>query len=172
MIKQKRVYIIKWTLLIMLLLFISVLIYSFILYNGAETVKNLGKQESKNKIYLNTDIVSIENIEQFNGDQPYHIIYGVDKDNQGLIAIVPFRSAEDKIKVIKEFDIVNKDIIYQEWQEDCGRCEMIKVVPGVVDKQIVWELTYKDELDRYIFEYLSIYSGEQYEKMILTERFN
>lgn len=161
----------KWIALLSLLCVIIAIIYSTFLYLDIEKSKVKGMDSSEKRVYQETDILIIDKIEPFYGEESYHIVTGKDENKQAFIAFVPLTSVKEKIKVVNQADIISKDTIYNDWNKNCSKCKMIKMTPGIIEDEMIWEITYRDALNRYVLEYLFIYDGKQYERLRFTERF-
>lgn len=162
--------IIKWMLIGLSLLLVVVFIYSAMIYKEIEENKKRGMPETEERVKQETDLTEIEKIESFNGAESYHVVYGVDKDEVKVILLVALNTEEDIITINQE-EIISQEKIQEQWTKRCSKCKMIKITPGIVDEEIVWELTYRDEVGHYVLEYLSIIDGEQIERLRFTERF-
>lgn len=161
----------KWLFLFFLLLMIIAIVYSVLLYRDLEKSKTRGMSQTEQRIYKETDITKVEDIDFFYSNESYHVVYGTDKEKHKLIAFVPLKSKKQDIKTINQDEIISKETVHKQWKKSCTECKMIKITPGIVDENKVWELTYRDELNRYVLEFLSISDGKQYERLRFAERF-
>jgi uncharacterized protein YpmB len=166
----KKVFI--WGSIILLILFISAVVYSIFLYQDIMESKTAGFTETESQILNATTLVSIDKIEQFNGDESYHVVFGKNEANEQKIIFYPLEGNEKNLTVLDESEIISEQTITSSWQDACSGCELIKAVPAIKDENILWEVTYTDESDRYILDYLSIYDGTRYEQYRFTQMFN
>lgn len=162
----------KWLFLISIIVLVVALIYSSLLYRDVEKSKKRGMPASENRVYQETELIEIDEIETFYGEKSFHVVYGIDKGKHNKIAFVPLNESEEDIVTVDEADIISKDAIQDQWKKSCAKCKMIKIIPGIVDDNVVWELTYRDEVDHYVLEFLSASDGKQLERLRFTERFN
>lgn len=167
--KVKKIFI--WTSIILLVLFISAAAFSIYLYQDIVGSKTEGYAETESQILDATSLVSIDNIEQFNGSEAYHVVFGENEANERKIIFYPLEGNEKNLTVIDQSEIVSEETILNQWEEICSECEFIKAVPAIIDENVLWELTYIDESDRYILDYVSIYNGERYEQYRFTQMF-
>jgi uncharacterized protein YpmB len=160
-----------WGSVILLLLLIAALVYSIFLYQEIMESRTDGFAETEEQIMDATSLVSIEKIEQFNGADAYHIVFGENEANEKKIIFYPLEGNEKNLTVLDQSEIVSEETILNEWQKSCSACEFIKAVPAIVEDQVLWELTYIDESERYILDYVSIYDGTRYEQYRFTQMF-
>lgn len=161
----------KWLFFIFLIIMVVALVYSVFLYRDVEKSKKRGMPVTEERVYEETDLVKIEEIDSFYAEQSYHAVSGADKNNHKKIVFVPLNESDKDIVTIDQAEIMSKEKIQNQWKKSCRECKMIKITPGIIDDDIVWELTYRDESDHYVLEFLSISDGKQYERLSFTERF-
>lgn len=157
---------------ILLILLISAGIYSVFLYQDIMESKTEGFAETESRILEATSLVFIDKIEQFNGSEAYQVVFGKNETNENKIIFYPLEGSEKNLTVLDESEIISKETILKSWEEACGQCDFIKAVPAMKDENILWEVTYTDESDRYVLDYLSIYDGSRYERYRFTQMFN
>lgn len=153
-----------WSTVLFLIVLISCIIYMVFLYIDLKDSKTAGFEETKKQILSNTSITSIEEIEQFNGNEAYHVIYGKNKDNDGKIIFYPLKGKEKNLTTIDQTEIITKKQVLSQWKEQCKGCELVKIVPALVKDKALWEITYNDKSDRYVLDYVSLYDGSRYEQ--------
>lgn len=134
------------------------------LYLDLMDSKTAGIEETKKQILNNTSITSIEKVEQFNGAEAYHVIYGKNKKGEGKIIFYPIKGKEKDLTTIDQSEIIPEKQVLSQWEEQCNGCKLINIVPALVKDESLWEITYKDQSDRYVFDYLSLYDGSRYEQ--------
>ncbi|HLR66299.1 cell wall elongation regulator TseB-like domain-containing protein [Virgibacillus alimentarius] len=161
----------KWGFWILCLFLLVGLIYSIYLYHSIQKSKVAGFAETKEKILEETDLVSIDEIERFNGEQAFHILFGKTEEGKNKIVFFPLKKKEKKVKIIDKSKIVPKEKILNQWNSECKDCKMIKIKPAMVKDKPLWELTYIDSTDRYALDYLSIYDGSHYEQYRFKKMF-
>ncbi|MBM7598386.1 uncharacterized protein YpmB [Virgibacillus halotolerans] len=153
-----------WSLIIILIILIIGFIYAVFLYYDVKGSKTEGFAETEKQILNATSITKIDKIEQFNGDEAYHVIFGKDNKDEKKIIFYPLKGKEKNLTTIKQADIVSEDQIVNDWKAQCEQCKLVKVVPALVDDKALWEITYSDESGRYVLDYLSLYDGSRYEQ--------
>src|SRR5690625_7399744 len=83
----------------------------------------------------------------------------IGETNEGdkQVAFVPLLNKEKELTVIEQQEIVSRESVKKQWYNECEDCDFIKITPGIIDDEPVWELTYVNEMDHYVIEYRSIY---------------
>lgn len=153
-----------WSSVLFLIVLISCIIYALFLYLDLMDSKTAGFEETKNQILSNTSITSIEKIEQFNGNEAYHVVYGENKDKEEKIIFYPLKGKEKNLTTIDQTEIFTKKQVLSQWKEQCNGCELVKIVPALVEDKALWEITYSDKSDRYVLDYISLYDGSPFEQ--------
>lgn len=161
----------RWMIYGLLIFMFICLIAAYILYYQINQAKTAGFSDVKKQVLSETEIVEIDSIERFHGDDAYYIVYGKTSDDDKKIAFVPFVESEEVLQIIDQTDIISKDDMISNWRKNCDNCQLTKVVPGIVDDELIWEITYRDQSKRFVFEYVSIYDGTSHEKFRFTQLF-
>src|SRR5690625_115594 len=161
----------KWAIYSILCVMLICLIVVIVLYIQIEKNKKAGFSETKTQVLAETDLTDIDKVERFHGEDAYHIVYGQTSEGDKQVVFVPFTDDEKEMLTVDQADMINKEAIEAQWSEQCDQCHLIKTIPGILDDDFVWELTYIDESDRYIFEYFSLSNGEPYEMFSLKRLF-
>lgn len=118
-----------------------------------------------------SDIENITRLDYFTDEETYDIVYGTDANDQSYIAMNPSGNEdEEKLTVIKQDDVISKDRIEEDWQSNCDGCTLKKSGPAIIDEEALWELTYLDQEEKYIMEYISLEDGSTYEKFRLNKK--
>lgn len=162
----------KWTIIILSLLLIVGLIYGIYLYHTIEKSKVAEFAETEEKILQNTEIKKINAVDRFDGKTAFHILSGETKDGNKKIAFFPLNGKKKELTVIDESEIIPRQSMREQWNNQCKGCEFIKISPAMVNDEPLWELTYIDQSNRYILDYLSIYDGSRYEQFRFKQMFN
>ena len=160
-----------WSLVIVLIILIASFIYGVFIYLDLKDSKTAGFEETKKQILNATSITEIEKIEQFNGEEAYHVIYGKNEKDEKKLIFYPLKGKEKNLTTINQSDIISKEQMLQEWRAQCKGCKLVKIVPALVDKKALWEITYNDQSNKYVLDYLSIYDGSRYEQYRLKRMF-
>lgn len=129
--------------------------------------KEDGFADSEEMVLQNTDLTEVTKIEKFNGNEPYHIVYGHTNENESKLVFVPLKK-DGELKIIKESKIISKNEMEERLYSSCKSCRLIKITPAIIDNRLLWEVTYKDSRNRYVFDYRLIDKGELFEQFKLS----
>lgn len=161
-----------WTLIILGVLFISAVIYAIFLYMDLNEKRTAGFSETTREVLSQTSITEITNIETFNGEAAYHVVQGINESGEEKLIFYPLEGNEKTLKTVDIEDIMPKQAVHKQWNSDCNSCQLIKITPALIEEEVLWELTYYDENNRYVFDYVSIYDGSPYEEIRYLRMFN
>lgn len=156
----------KWLIVLCSILIIGIMIYSVSLYYSILNNKETGFQKSEQIILEQTKLTSVNKVERFHGDTSYHVITGRAKDGDTYFAFLPIakKHKKQKITLVNHANIMPRSQVKDDWLKSCQTCHFIRISPGLIDDQPVWEMTYKDQSLRYVFDYLSMYDGKSIEQ--------
>lgn len=154
---------------------ITCLIYIVYLYNAIQTGKTKGFTETEEYILANTDLVNIEAIEPFYDQHTYHVVFGMTKDEEQQIIFIPINDETDNatsdITVVDQSDIIPKEQVLQQVNDQCQKCKIMQVQPAIIDENPLWEITYRDTSNRFILDYISMYDGSRFEQLRFKQMF-
>jgi len=151
----------------MSLLIIGYLTY---LYLDIQAEKTIDFSNTKERVLAETNITNIETIERYHEKEYYHIVYGFADDHTEYIVFVP-QSGEYDMTVVQVDDIINEEAIMAQWEKTCQACTFIRLTPALLEDEVLWEITYVNDTDKYIFEYYTINDGQLYEQIKLLKIF-
>lgn len=156
------------------LLLVSSIVYSIFLFQHIEETKLNDFETTEEIIYALTDITSIHQAVHFQEATGYHIVSGIDQMNKELLVFVPLIETVSKkdIIVVEKDTILSQEQIESKWAEKCTDCILTGSSPAMINKNPLWELTYKDESNRYVIEYISLKDGSVYEQLRLIRKYN
>jgi len=160
---------VKWTIIIALIVLIVVSIYLTWIYKEAMATKETDFDKTKNRVIKQTDIRTIDTIENSTAEKPMHVVFG--KTNKGKEKIAFVSLKDKKIKVIDATSIVKAEEIQSIVQNDCSDCKVIKVTPVLLESKPLWEATYKKSNHSYVFEYFNINDASKEERFQLKQNF-
>ncbi|HIS29177.1 MAG TPA: DUF5590 domain-containing protein [Candidatus Avamphibacillus intestinigallinarum] len=160
---------VKWTIAIVLILFIISAIYLTWVYNEAMAIKETDFDKTKNRVMKQTDIHTIDHIENATAEKQMHTVFG--KTNKGKEKMAFVSLKDKKIKVIDATSIIKREEIQSIVQNDCSSCKVIKITPVLLESKPVWEATYKKSNQSYVFEYFDIYDASIKERFQLKQNF-
>lgn len=162
----------KWVIVGIILVLISCFIYLFFLYSDIQQYRSENYQDSKEEVLEKTNVSKIENVTGYNGGHQFHVVFGKTKDGENKMVFVPLDNKEKKLTVIDVSKTIKKQQIKEQWQQQCENCELINITVAMENNEPLWEVTYVDDSDRYIFDYLSIYDGTRIQQYRLKSIFH
>lgn len=174
--RQKKFTLNKGIILIIAIIVITLItIFSYYLYNIQKNHEIVFDESSK-MIIKETDMVKITNMYVSQEESLYHIFTGETKTEEEVISSIRLRKDKDlspkNIKTHKSTDMVSEKAILNKWLDTCNQCEKVKIQPAIIDKELLWEITYTDGDDRYVFAYYLMKNGTKYEEVKLKRNFN
>ncbi|GAB3066205.1 cell wall elongation regulator TseB-like domain-containing protein [Virgibacillus ainsalahensis] len=163
---------VKWSLLAIAIFALICLIFAIFLYKDIQKDENSAYAETEAQLLGATSLTEVSKIEQFNGSEAYHVVFGKNEDNEEKIIFYPLAGREKNLTTIDRNEIIPEEEIQSQWSEQCNGCELIEIVPALDDGNELWEITYYDEANNYVFAYVSIYDGAQHKQYRLNSMFN
>ncbi|AXI09328.1 hypothetical protein CV093_11060 [Oceanobacillus sp. 143] len=161
----KRNWLIKG-LITILVIAVACLIYALFLYNNLYESKVEGFAETKKQILAQTAITEVDKIERYNGDSPYHVVYGKNKENEEKIIFYPLNGKEKNLTTVDQADIILEQQILNAWKNQCNHCELVHISPALMDQEPLWEIAYyEDNKSRYVLDYLSMDDASRKEQL-------
>ncbi|WP_226666834.1 DUF5590 domain-containing protein [Metabacillus litoralis] len=168
----------KKTIITLVIIFILIITSIWVfgsIYNTARNQYKENHQSSKELAMEKADLTTVESINTFNGNQKYHVISGENAKNEEVYVWIPQPQKENN----KENDIV-KNIVVEKHSSGVTRDEAIQVVQNeykvkkLINVQLgmdegipIWEVKYKDQSDRYTFDFVHFSNGEIIKHMAL-----
>lgn len=162
----------RWTLIIIAILIIGCFIYGIFLYKDIQQSKTESYPKAVDEVLQETDVETISDVTHFYGEETYYVVYGVTADQEEKIVFVPEKGEDNAVTILDIADIMASEEVTSLWQSECNNCELIKIVPAMIDSETLWEITYRDESDRYVIDYVSIYDGASFEQYRFRQMFN
>lgn len=161
-----------WSSILLLVIILACVIYAVYLYNHLYDSKTAGFDQTSEQILNQTSITEIEKIEQYNGSAPYHVIFGLNEANEEELIFYPVEGQVKDLTTINGSEILAEEDVLNLWQTKCNECELVKINPALENDEPLWEITYHDNNNRYVMEYLSIYNGTPVESYHFKKMFN
>ena len=81
----------------------------------------------------------------------------------------------DKEKVIDQTlisDVYPEETLKEKVSQFCEDCRFISIQPAYLDSKKVYEVKYKDNATRYVYDYYDLMTGEHVETLKLNQKFN
>jgi len=155
-----------------MLLLLTVIISSYLiyLYVYIQSEKTIDFEQTKQKVLSETLMTEIIDIKRFHGEQYYHIVFGTDELRNDYIAFVE-QSDDADIIYVNTVDVFSEEYMIHQWEIDCESCQLVRIIPAIIDDNLLWEITYIDESEKYVMDYYSIDRGELHERIKLLQIF-
>lgn len=166
----KRIWYISGFILFSIL-FISAVVYGIFLYVDLVEQRTKAHERTERALLEQTALEQVEKIENFHGDEPYHIVYGRNEQGTEQLIFYPLEGTEKTLTIVDMDEILPESAMIGMWQTECDGCEFVKITPALLDDKILWELVYYDAENRYVLDYRSIYDGTPYEQISFASRF-
>ncbi|MBP1949591.1 cell wall elongation regulator TseB-like domain-containing protein [Virgibacillus litoralis] len=161
----------KWVFAVTLLILIACFIYGIYLYNAIQQDKTSSFEDVKDEVMAETEIVTIDKVKRFHGDKAYYIIYGETNNNKQKIIYYPFSKNIEDITIVDKSEIISEESIRKGWNESCKNCNLFDITPALVGDKPSWEITFTDDSNRYVIDYLSIYDSTRIEQFRFNHMF-
>lgn len=110
-----------------------------------------------------TPLDTAERVELSHGEQSFRIVFGEDESGQSLIAWVGEETASEEIHYAYVDEGETEAEIIHAWQEANPQGKLIRIVPGQLKEQYVWEVLYEvqqEEGTRRYYDYYRFEDGE------------
>lgn len=152
----------KWSFLVGGILFIIALTLAVWVYAEANQDHTAGNERATQLALENTNMTSINEVNVYYGDQTVHIVEG--SLSNGKPALVYVQLAEKKIvTIINSDEFLSLKEFKTQWKQECGECSFKNVKYALEESQPVFEITYVDEHNRYVFDYFKV-NGEPFDQ--------
>ncbi|WIF96355.1 MULTISPECIES: cell wall elongation regulator TseB-like domain-containing protein [Pontibacillus] len=142
-----------------------VLGYLGYLYYVIQDDKTASFNPSKEIAQAETSLTSVNSVSRYHGMHQYDIVAGVDDNGEKGMAFIPVTEGNEKEEVIYVTgqEITSKETMQRLWSDQCMSCTFIEIKPAIHQDVPLWEITYKDEDNRYVFDYYKMENGKRYE---------
>src|SRR5699024_3218084 len=104
------------------------------------------KDEVIEFVKKSSEIKQVTDVDYFDDEETYDIIYGKDVNDKKYFAIKPnYNQDKEKLIKLKQDDVLSKENNEQKWQSDCKDCTLKKAGVAMLDDEVLRELTYLDK---------------------------
>ncbi|WP_010530796.1 DUF5590 domain-containing protein [Lentibacillus jeotgali] len=152
----------KWGLGIVIFLTVTFLAFGIYLYQAVEGNRTAAFEQIQTKLLEETKLNSISNIERYHGENAYYTVYGKTNANDDVIVFYPFDGNSSNIIRVNQSEIIAEKKIEENWYNQCNTCTLFDIKPAVISNdgnQPAWEITYENNQNQYVMEYLSFQDG-------------
>lgn len=168
--KKEKPHLLKWGVLISGLIFILLLLSVIYLYVNVMQEKSTGFNQAKQTALDETELVEVEDVQRFHGDEAYFVVSGHDTNDQPLFVFVPFEE-ESSIMTVDQPQTYTKEKVENDWKENCPTCSLTAITPGIIEETAVWEINYRPNKDTQIYEYITMEDRDLLEQLRFKKHF-
>jgi len=170
-IEPSRFRFVIWGIGILLLLTLGLLLY---LYLTVMQGKTETYPQSEKIAIEETPIEKVSTVYRYHGAARYDIVAGVESNGEEGFAFIPKSTSKQdtqqlETSYISRQNTISKDQILSQWRNECQGCEFIEITPAMDDQKPLWELTYMDAQNRYVFDYYYMKNAKKYEQFRLKQ---
>ncbi|WP_217585458.1 DUF5590 domain-containing protein [Lentibacillus saliphilus] len=169
--KHVLFYWLKWIGISGVILAIGLIIYGMVTIHQIQAERDAGFAKTEETVIEKTDIVSVEHIDVFHEAISYHIVFGTTERGNDKVVFVPINDSDADMMTFNRTDMMTEQDIEKEWNETCQSCELLDIQAAMIESNPLWELTYKDEHDRHVLDYVSMQDGQRYEQLRFKRNF-
>lgn len=156
-----------------IIFFLVLLVFMIWFYNQIKASKTGGFMEVEALVLEGTIVSSVDEVFYFQGDKAYFILYGRDAEDKKWIVFNEAGNQDpNNMLLFAGSDLFTGEEIERFWQANCANCHLKNSGPAMLNKTPLWEITYLDESNRYVMEYISLLDQKVYEKLILQLKYN
>lgn len=173
---RQKTFFIDWKKLIAIIVILFVvawIVYFSFFYRSIMQSKTEGFEQTE-KIVSEALQMKVEEIYHFQEEEAYHILFTTDDQNKKWFVFVPLSKEikKENFIVLEADNVLSKSTIESNWKKSCTNCELVMSKPAMIDNIPLWELTYKDEANRYVIEYVTLRDGTTYEQLRLKLKYS
>ena|SRR5690625_1473150 len=157
-------------ILLVLLILLGIIFYGIYLYRYIESSRVDGLEVTKTDMIQSGQLADVTELYHFQDKEAYHILIGIDKNQKEKILFVPL-DQDKEVTSLDTDDLLSKEQVKQNIVNDCQLCNITSITPAMVDNKPLWEITYFDEKDRYVIDYLSMDDGSRFEQLRMYRKY-
>ncbi|MCA1009437.1 DUF5590 domain-containing protein [Halobacillus halophilus] len=152
----------KWTFIIagvLLLLSGALVVWMYVSIN-----KDLhAGEDAARKMALNrTEIATVEEVSIYHGKSRVHIVKGKNQDGKDGLVFIDL-SKNEILNEQMNLEMITESKLRQSWRADCQNCTFKNIQLGYEEENPVYEITYVDTQNRYVFDYFNL-NGERFDQ--------
>ncbi|RWZ60295.1 hypothetical protein EQV77_03100 [Halobacillus fulvus] len=151
----------KWLFLSVGVLLLLGLVFAIWMYAEISQDRIAGYDPAAQIAMDETPLASVDEVTAYYGDQTVHIVQGQLEEGDPAVIYVDVE-AESVLEMITE-DALTLEEFTTAWQQACGNCSFEHVQYGYEEQQPVFEVTYVDDQNRYVFDYFQL-NGESFDQ--------
>ncbi|UOR12488.1 cell wall elongation regulator TseB-like domain-containing protein [Halobacillus amylolyticus] len=138
------------------------------MYVQIEDKQTEGFTEAKNLAVSETKMTEVTDVLSYNGEIPIHIVRGLNGNDEELVTFINLEKKE-VLTTIKASSMIPSSGLKTGLQTDCSACSFIDVQLAYEENSPAWELTYIDENQRYVLEYVKVTNGDPIQRFAFRQ---
>ncbi|MGM0873960.1 MAG: DUF5590 domain-containing protein [Bacillota bacterium] len=119
-----------------------------------------GHEKSKELVLNKGELSSIQNVETFNGNIKYHVMSAENAKDEKVYVWVPQTEKNEKVIIKKQSSGITEEEAISKVNQEYDPIKIVDVKLGMDEGIPIWEVKYKDQSDRYTFDFVNFYDGE------------
>lgn len=144
--------------------------YMGYLYYSVQNDKTDSYTSSTQVAQKETPLTSAISVSRYHGMHQYDIVAGVDDNGVKGFAFIPVTDEkEESVTYVANTDMVVEEEMISIWEDQCADCTFIEITPALHQGVPLWEITYKDDNNRYVFDYYKMENGKRFEVFRLQQ---
>lgn len=152
----------KWPIIVLMVVFVLVITLAVWLYVDVQHDRTSQDQVASSLAVENTKLDSVQNVTLYNGEQTVHIVKGTDESGGVGLAFVQ-ADQKEILEYSKDADILSLSEMKKQWRNSCDGCSFKKVQYAYEEGEPVFEITYIDQQQRYVFDYFTL-TGDSFDQ--------
>lgn len=126
------------------------------------------KKAAIERAYQEADIKTVNRVDWFHYNEDYYILEGINQDDESIIVWVPVAKNEEVFSELKSEGLTEDEaisLLYQgikDLSDDKRPKQLINIKFGMVEGNPAYEITYRDQKNRYSIFLVDFYNGDWY----------
>ncbi|MDQ0228787.1 cell wall elongation regulator TseB-like domain-containing protein [Metabacillus malikii] len=161
---------------IIILIIIAIVVF-FTIFQSAREQYTSEQQQSIDLALENKGVTSIDKVDTFHGKIKYHVLSGINAEEQNIYIWIPKAKNKDdnkdkKMIVKKQSEGITKEEAISIVSKEYNMEKLINAKLGMDEGIPIWEVKYRDKSERYTIDYVDFKSGAIIKHMALKKEMN
>ncbi|WP_143414485.1 DUF5590 domain-containing protein [Halobacillus massiliensis] len=158
----------KWTLVIGSILCFIIFLLGMWMYSHINASKTQDFDRAESFATQEAGFRQVDKVTRYNGKSVIHIVQGANEEGESIYGFINL--ADNKLLITLDAEqMISKEAVRNDSEASCSSCEWIDTQLAYEENRPVWELTYKDESNRYVFEYIDVENGERIQRFAFRQ---
>ncbi|WP_145956040.1 cell wall elongation regulator TseB-like domain-containing protein [Halobacillus halophilus] len=150
----------KWSFIIIGALFFLSGALAVWMYVSINKDLHTGEEAAREMALNQTEIATVEKVSIYHGKSKVHIVKGKTQGGKEGLVFIDLSKNEILNEQMNQ-EIIAEQQLKQSWRADCQNCIYKNIQLGYEEEQPVYEITYVDSQNRYVFDYFNL-NGERF----------